>query len=184
MQASKGHRPCSVPTNIEESITYDFILCLPCGYQILFPVFVLQKEISLYSLKNPKAGMQKTSFMQQADYVNLLLLDMLRFYMGIGTSRIRGHIQKNQKHSPKEQRGTGQSRGVMVSTPDSGSQGHEFESQWDRPWAVQRLSAIPSCQILDAHQGQPWLVPGAVDSPEDFTVTVQARSAVADGPWD
>ncbi|KAJ7410864.1 hypothetical protein WISP_106039 [Willisornis vidua] len=70
----------------------------------------------------------------------------------------------------------------MESTPDSGSQGHEFESQW-RPYrAVQCLPAIRSCQISDVEQGQLRLVPGAVDSPEDFTITVQARSAVADGP--
>ncbi|KAJ7415483.1 hypothetical protein WISP_78141 [Willisornis vidua] len=44
---------------------------------------------------------------------------------------------------------------------------------------------MPPCrQISDAQQGQPRLVPGAIDSPEDFTVTVEARSAVADGPWD
>ncbi|KAJ7413907.1 hypothetical protein WISP_87660 [Willisornis vidua] len=79
---------------------------------------------------------------------------------------------------------TGRSRGVMVSTPDSGSQGREFESQW-RPYrAVKCLPAIRSHQILDAQQGQAWLVLGAVDSPEDFTVTVQARSAVADGLQD
>ncbi|KAJ7423399.1 hypothetical protein WISP_33937 [Willisornis vidua] len=70
----------------------------------------------------------------------------------------------------------------MVSTPDSGSQGPEFESQW-RPYrAVQSLPAIRSCQISDAQQGQPQLVPAAVDSPEDFPVTVQAHLAVANGP--
>ncbi|KAJ7407285.1 hypothetical protein WISP_127593 [Willisornis vidua] len=45
----------------------------------------------------------------------------------------------------------------MVSTPDSGSEGHEFESQWDHPLAVQCLPVIQSCQISDAQQGQPWL---------------------------
>ncbi|KAJ7423143.1 hypothetical protein WISP_34837 [Willisornis vidua] len=74
--------------------------------------------------------------------------------------------------------------GVMVSTPDSGSQGREFESQW-RPYpAVQASLPIRSRQISDAQQGQPRLVPVTVDSPEDFTVTVQARSVVADGPQD
>ncbi|KAJ7408813.1 hypothetical protein WISP_118389 [Willisornis vidua] len=76
------------------------------------------------------------------------------------------------------------SRGVTVNTPDSGSQGREFESQWRPYLAVKCLPVIRSCQISDAQQGQPRLVPGAVDSPEDFTVTVQARSAVADEPQD
>ncbi|KAJ7426206.1 hypothetical protein WISP_18399 [Willisornis vidua] len=61
----------------------------------------------------------------------------------------------------------------MVSTPDS-----------DHKVVSSSLSAIRSRQISDAQQGQPRLVPVAVDSPEDFTVTVQARSAVADGPLD
>ncbi|KAJ7407196.1 Calcium/calmodulin-dependent protein kinase type 1D [Willisornis vidua] len=43
----------------------------------------------------------------------------------------------------------------MESTLDSESQGCEFESQWDRPLAVQCLPAIRSRQILDAQQGQP-----------------------------
>ncbi|KAJ7426314.1 hypothetical protein WISP_17082 [Willisornis vidua] len=41
---------------------------------------------------------------------------------------------------------------------------------------------LSSARISDAQQGQPRLVPGAVDSPEDFAVTVQAHSAMADGP--
>ncbi|KAJ7414293.1 hypothetical protein WISP_84883 [Willisornis vidua] len=44
----------------------------------------------------------------------------------------------------------GWSHGVMVSTPDSGSQGHEFESQWKPYQAVKYLSAIRSRQISDA----------------------------------
>lgn len=77
--------------------------------------FVLQKEIPLYSLKYPKAGIQKTSSIQQAVvcsallvgeksiafqdppsfptmyqvYVNLLLLDMLMFGIDTGTSSIQ-----------------------------------------------------------------------------------------------
>ncbi|KAJ7424685.1 hypothetical protein WISP_27597 [Willisornis vidua] len=53
----------------------------------------------------------------------------------------------------------------------------------DHPLAVQCLPAIPSHQISDAQQSQPRLVPGG-DSPEAFIVTVQARSAVADGSQD
>ncbi|KAJ7414637.1 hypothetical protein WISP_82872 [Willisornis vidua] len=79
------------------------------------------------------------------------------------------------------ERDPGRSCGVMVSTPDSGSQGREFPYR-----AVKCLPAIRSRQISDAQQGKPRLVPGAVDSPEDFTVTVtvQACSVVADGPQD
>lgn len=41
----------SVPTNFEERILCDLLLCWPCGYQIVFPIFVLQKEIPLFSFK-------------------------------------------------------------------------------------------------------------------------------------
>ncbi|KAJ7424546.1 hypothetical protein WISP_28231 [Willisornis vidua] len=42
----------------------------------------------------------------------------------------------------------------MQSTPDSKSQGSEFESQCGPSLAVQCLPDIPSRQILDAQQGQ------------------------------
>ncbi|KAJ7407273.1 hypothetical protein WISP_127772 [Willisornis vidua] len=63
-----------------------------------------------------------------------------------------------------------------------------------RACTVKCLPDTRSGQISKAEQGQPWLVlewesswemPGAVgSSPEDFTVTVQAHSTVADGPQD
>lgn len=115
MQGSKEHSPCNVPTSFEEDILCNLLLCLPCGYQIMPSAFVLQKEIPLYSLKYPKAGIQKTSSIQQAVvcsallvgeksiafqdppsfptmyqvYVNLLLLDMLMFGIDTGTSSIQ-----------------------------------------------------------------------------------------------
>ncbi|KAJ7427627.1 hypothetical protein WISP_05389 [Willisornis vidua] len=72
----------------------------------------------------------------------------------------------------------------MESTLDPESQGCEFESQLGTvSWQFNAsLPIIRSRQILDAEQGQPQIVPGAVDSPKDFTVTVQARLAVANGP--
>lgn len=59
MQGSKEHSPCNVPTSFEEDTLCNLLLCLPCGYQIMPSAFVLQKEIPLYSLKYPKAGIQK-----------------------------------------------------------------------------------------------------------------------------
>ncbi|KAJ7406535.1 hypothetical protein WISP_133104 [Willisornis vidua] len=76
----------------------------------------------------------------------------------------------------------GQSHGVKESTLDSESQGPEFESQWGPSPGSKRLPAIPSRQISDAKQCQPRLVLGAVDSPEDFPVTVQACLAMTNGP--
>ncbi|KAJ7424541.1 hypothetical protein WISP_28216 [Willisornis vidua] len=84
----------------------------------------------------------------------------------------------------------------MVSTLDSDHKvvSREFESQW-RPYrAVKCLLAIRSRQISDAQRsehprsdlgcsaGSDPVSTGCCDSPEDFTVTVQALSAVADGP--
>lgn len=130
MQGSKEHSPCNVPTSFEEAILCDLLLCLPRGYQITPSAFVSRKEIPLYSLKNPKVGIQKTSSIQLAVvcsallvgqksiafqdspsfptmyrvYVDLLLLDMLMFDVDIGTSSIQRYIQKKQKHSLKGQK--------------------------------------------------------------------------------
>lgn len=59
MQGSKGHSPCNMPISFEEGIQCDLLLCLPCGYQIMFSSFVLQKEIPLYSPKPPKLACKR-----------------------------------------------------------------------------------------------------------------------------
>ncbi|KAJ7415804.1 Septin-7 [Willisornis vidua] len=73
----------------------------------------------------------------------------------------------------------GWSRGVKESTLDSESQGPEFVSQWG-PSPGSSMS--PS--DLGCSAGSALVSTGGCDSPEGFTVTVQARSAVADGPQD
>ncbi|KAJ7417967.1 hypothetical protein WISP_61804 [Willisornis vidua] len=72
----------------------------------------------------------------------------------------------------------------MVSTSDFDHKVMSSSLSGDRTAQFNALPGIRSRQISDAQQGQPGLVLGAVDSPEDFTVTVQACSAVADGPQD
>ncbi|KAJ7415257.1 hypothetical protein WISP_79014 [Willisornis vidua] len=71
------------------------------------------------------------------------------------------------------------SRGVKESTLDSESQGPEFESQWGPSPGI---PCHPIRSDLECSAGSAPVSTGCCDSPEDFTGTVQARLAVADGP--